>query len=278
CARHRLVADAAAAMAFAGQIGFPMVVKPPAGAGARDTFRVNDELMLRQALTAAPPAPGRPVLLEEFIIGEEHSFDTVSIRGRHAWYSLSRYYPTPLEVMENPWIQWCVLLPREIDDPSFDEIRRLSSRALDALGMVTGLSHMEWFRRKDGTVAISEVGARPPGAQFVSLMSYAHDMNFYRAWAELMVFESFDPPERRYAVGAVYLRGQGRGRVKAIHGLDEAQRELGHLVAEVHLPSFGQAQASSYEGQGFVILRHPETEVVQQALGRVLALVRVEMG
>ncbi|MDX1388117.1 MAG: ATP-grasp domain-containing protein [Acidobacteriota bacterium] len=278
CARHHLAADAREALEFAGRIGFPLVVKPPAGAGARDTFRVNDEAMLRQALAAAPPAPGRPVLLEEFITGEEHSFDTVSIRGRHEWHSVSRYYPTPLEVMENPWIQWCVLLPRKIDDPSFDEIRKVAGRALDALGMVTGLSHMEWFRRENGTIAISEVGARPPGAQFVTLMSYAHDMNFYKAWAELMVFESFEPPERRYSVGAAFLRGQGRGRVKAIRGLDEAQRELGHLVAEVKLPSFGQARASSYEGEGFVILRHPETEVVKQALARVLSLVRVELG
>jgi hypothetical protein len=108
-------------------------------------------------------------------------------------------------------------------------------------------------------------------------MSYAHDMNLYTAWARLMVFETFEPPERRYAAGAAYLRGQGRGRVRAIHGLDEAQRELGHLVAEVKLPQFGQTPASSYEGEGYVILRHPETEVVKQALARVVGLIRVEL-
>jgi D-alanine-D-alanine ligase-like ATP-grasp enzyme len=277
CARHALVDGAAAAHRFAREVGYPMVVKPPAGAGARDTFRVDDAGMLQQALAAAPPAPGRPVLMEEFITGEEHSFDTVSLHGRPVWHSLSRYYPTPLEVMENPWIQWCVLLPREIDEPGYEEIRDVATRALDALGMQTGLSHMEWFRRADGSVAVSEVGARPPGAQFTTLMSYAHDMNLYTAWARLMVFETFEPPERRYAAGAAYLRGQGRGRVRAIHGLDEAQRELGHLVAEVKLPQFGQTPASSYEGEGYVILRHPETEVVKQALARVVGLIRVEL-
>ena len=277
CARHALVDGATAAHSFAREVGFPVVVKPPAGAGARDTFRVDDDRQLRQALAAAPPGPGRPVLMEEFITGEEHSFDTVSLRGRPVWHSLSRYYPTPLEVMENPWIQWCVLLPREIDEPGYDEIRSVATRALDALGMETGLSHMEWFRRADGSVAVSEVGARPPGAQFTTLMSYAHEMNLYTAWARLMVFETFEPPERRYAAGAAYLRGQGRGRVRAIHGLDEAQRELGHLVVEVRLPQLGQAPASSYEGEGYVILRHPETEVVKQALARVVSLIRVEL-
>ena len=65
--------------------------------------------------------------------------------------------------MRNPWIQWSVLLPREIDGPQYDDIRQVAFRALDALGMETGLSHLEWFRRKDGSIAISEVAARPPG-------------------------------------------------------------------------------------------------------------------
>ena len=41
----------------------------------------------------------------------------------------------------------------------------LNARALAALGMGTGLSHMEWFLRKDGSPVVSEVGARPPGAK-----------------------------------------------------------------------------------------------------------------
>src|SRR6185369_14190103 len=113
-------------------------------------------------------------LLEEFVKGDEHSFDSVCIGGELRWHSITRYLPGPLEVLQNPWIQWCVLLPREVDDPRYDPIRKEAARALKALGMTTGLSHMEWFRREDGSVAISEVGARPPGAQITTLMSYAH--------------------------------------------------------------------------------------------------------
>ena len=83
--------------------------------------------------------------------------------------------------------------------------------ALKALGMGTGISHMEWFRRNDGSVAISEIAARPPGAQFTTLISYAHDFDMYKAWARLLVFEEFTPPRRDYACGIVFLRGQGTG-------------------------------------------------------------------
>ena len=52
----------------------------------------------------------------------------------------------------SPWIQWCVLLPREVDAAALRRHPRASpSPALDALGMDTGLSHMEWFRRPDGS-------------------------------------------------------------------------------------------------------------------------------
>ena len=140
------------------------------------------------------------------------------------------------------------------------------------------MSHMEWFRRRDGSIAISEVGARPPGAQFTTLISYAHELDFYTAWARLECGLGFDPPPRRYAVGGAYLRGQGTGRhVVEVQGLDEAQQELGPLVVEARLPQRGQPRSDGYEGDGYVILRHPDTSVVERGLARLLELVKVEV-
>jgi hypothetical protein len=280
CARHRLAATREDAVAFAREVGFPLIVKPPSGAGAQATTKVDDLPALEAAVAGATPTPERPVLLEEYMTGDEHSFETVSVRGRAVFHSLTHYYPTPLEVLRNPWIQWCLVLPREVEEPQYDDIRAAAFRALTVLGMDTGLSHMEWFRRPDGSIAISEVAARPPGAQITTVVSRAHDFDFVAAWARLMVFGEFSAPPRKYAVGAAYLRGQGPGdgRVKAIYGLDQVQRELGSLVVDAKLPSPGQAPTGSYEGEGFVILRHPQTAVVQQALQRLISLVRVELG
>ena len=168
--------------------------------------------------------------------------------------------------------------PREVDDARYDDIREAGSRALQVLGMETGLSHMEWFRRRDGSIAISEVAARPPGAQITTLNSRAHDIDFVRAWAQLMVFGTFERPMRKYAVGVAFLRGQGSGRIQEVHGLDQIGREMGSLVVDVKIPSAGQAPAASYEGDGYIILRHPETAVVMQALQRLISVVRVELG
>ncbi|MEZ5962703.1 MAG: ATP-grasp domain-containing protein [Planctomycetota bacterium] len=278
CARHCLATSAAAALDFARALDGPIVVKPPAGAGAKNTFRVDRAPDLEAYLRSAPPSPASPVLLEEFVRGREFSFDSVTLGGRHVFHSVSCYFPTPLEVLQQPWIQWRVVLPRAIDGPQFAAIRQAGPRALSALGVGCGVTHMEWFLRSDGSIAISEVAARPPGAQFMTLMSYAHGIDFYRAWAELMVHDRFAPPPRLYATGAAYLRGQGKGKVLRVHGVEQMRRELGPLLVEVRLPEVGQSPSGSYEGDGHVILRHADTRVVEEGLQRVVSTVRVELG
>lgn len=277
CARHRLAGTVDDAVGFANVTGFPLVMKPPTGAGAVSTFRVDAMPQLLGALASAPPSPGNPVLLEEFIVGEEHSFETISLNGKHVWHSLTHYYPTPLTVVENPWIQWSVVLPREVDAPQYDDIRVAARKALTVLGMQTGISHMEWFRRKDGSVAISEVAARPPGAQITTLMSRAHDFDALQAWARAMVFDEFTPPERKYAVGAAYLRAQGQGRIVAVHGVEAVLRAVGDLIVEARMPHIGAAPSTSYEGDGFVIVRHPDTKRVEQAVLTIVSNIRVEL-
>ncbi|MEZ4294363.1 MAG: ATP-grasp domain-containing protein [Polyangiaceae bacterium] len=276
CARHRTVRSENELWTAAADIGFPLVVKPPSGAGAVSTFRANSAEQLRERLKDLVPTPDHPVLVEELVIGNEHSFETISASGRHVWHSLTHYYPTPLEVLQNPWIQWSVVLPREIDDARYDDIRAAAYRTLDVLGMDTGLSHMEWFRRPDGSIAISEVGARPPGAQFTTLVGFAHEIDFCYAWARLMVTGEFDPPRRRFAAGIAYLRGQGEGSVRSITGIDRVEREVGHLVVSSKLPAIGQGRNTGYEGDGFLIVRHESTQVVEQTLKHIISTVRVD--
>ena len=93
-----------------------------------------------------------------------------------------------------------------------------------------------------------------------------------------MVYGEFDPPERRYAAGAAFLRGQGSGRVVRIHGLEEAGARTRRARDDAKLPQIGQTPTSSYEGEGYVLLRHPETRRVEDALLQLISLVRVELG
>jgi hypothetical protein len=92
-----------------------------------------------------------------------------------------------------------------------------------------------------------------------------------------MIFGTFEIPRRKFAVGAAFLRGQGTGRVRGIHGLDIVEREFGALICDFRLPYQGQVPTGSYEGEGYILLRHRETAMVVNALRRLISVVRVTL-
>ena len=279
CARHRLLRSWRDAEAFIAEIGLPLVLKPPAGMGCKATWRVRTVDELRGALTAIHASPESPALAEELLVGKEFSFETITIGGEVRFQSLSRYLPTPLEVMETPWIQWVCVLPRDISGDEWTDATELGIRAVNALGLDTGFTHMEWFRRDNGTLAIGEIAARPPGANIVRMTGLAHDADMYRAWARATVDDAFDGPyERKYAVGCAYLRGVGRGRVLRVTGVERAQQLVGRHVAEARLPQPGAPRSDSYEGDGHVIVRDPDTNVVLQAMKTIVETIQVHYG
>jgi hypothetical protein len=62
-----------------------------------------------------------------------------------------------------------------------------------------------------------------------------------------------------------------------VHGVEDLQRRLGHLVVEARLPAPGQPASPDYTGEGYVIVRHPETAVVRDALQQIVEGIRVEL-
>lgn len=251
-------------------VGFPLILKPLDGAGAVATKRIQTMVGLQEALKTM----GRPLIAETFLSGAEHSCEVFVRDGQPVFGSPTRYLPSALEVADNPYLQWVVHLPRNED--AFQEPYQVIKRAVVALGMQSGLAHVEWFRMPDGRICIGEIAARPPGAHFMELHGYAYATNWFDAWANLVVRDVFIGPwKRQWSVAGVYLRGAGNGRVVAVDGLDRAQATMGVHVVKAQLPKVGQPRKSGYEGEGFVVIRHRDDEVVRRAALSLIQTVRV---
>jgi biotin carboxylase len=275
-ARNAILRTLSDAKAFAERVGFPMVLKPVQGMGAKSTFRIRNVGQLLTTLNSLGVGHGREVLAEEFLRGKEFSFETITVGGEVKLHSISHYLPTCLEAVENPWIQWCCLLPRDISGKEYDQARRIGWGAIEALGLKDGVTHMEWFQRPDGSLAIGEIAQRPPGANISLMTGLAHDFDLYRAWARAVIDGEFEAKtERKYAVGSAFLRGMGHGRVAHVTGVRETHEAVGSLIAEAKLPTLGAMRSDSYEGDGYVVVRHPDTEVVRKALKFIIDTIRV---
>ncbi|MBK6532423.1 MAG: ATP-grasp domain-containing protein [Deltaproteobacteria bacterium] len=286
-ARSVLVRSLRELALFVGHVGYPVIVKPQAGLGSRATFRVESpEDIAALASKGALPTDAQPLQVEEFVRAREHTCETVTVRGVPVWRSGTRYFPTPLEVLETPWVQYCVLLPRDAHEEPWAGFAPTNAAALAALfgehagsAAGTALTHMEWFLREDGTALVNEVGARPPGVHIMPMMGLAHETDMVRDWAELIAFDRFAPKARRWAAGAAFFRGQGRGtRVVSVQGVEDAVAAAGDALVEMRAPKVGAARAEGYEGEGWAIVKHATTEGAKRALKALIEHVQVRYG
>jgi carbamoylphosphate synthase large subunit len=81
CAQSTRATTPGEAREFATKVGYPLIVKPPAGAGASGTYRVRDDDALERVIRESGLADGEAMAVEEFIEGHEGFIDTVTVNG-----------------------------------------------------------------------------------------------------------------------------------------------------------------------------------------------------
>ena len=244
----------------AEEIGFPLILKPIAGAGSADTYQVRTQAELDETL---PKLRGvKEASCEEYIEGEEFTFDTVCIGGEPAYENIAQYLPKPIEARSLEWVSPVIITVRDMDQARLAPGVRLARKVLGALGMGDGFTHMEWFLTPRGEAIFGEIGCRPGGAHLVDQMNYTSDIDLFREWARVSCWRKFEAPaERKYNVGIVFKRAQGQGRITRIEGLGDWLRGAGSWVVEEKLLKPGTPRRNwknTLLSDGFVIVRHPE--------------------
>jgi formate-dependent phosphoribosylglycinamide formyltransferase (GAR transformylase) len=267
------VGSAAEARAFAGQVGFPLILKPRSGAGAAGTMRADSAADLDHALGVFGGEGVESIAMEEFIEGHEGFYDTITVNGQVALDFASHYYPNVLEAMRTRWISPEFISTNRIDTaPEYAELREMGRRVIGALGIGTSATHMEWFFGPKG-LKFSEIGCRPPGVGAWDLYSAGNEMDIYREWAMAIVNgETGSAPSRRYASGMVALRPDRDGQITGYTGVEELQREHGEWVIDAHLPPPGtptQPVEAGYMANAYVRMRHPDYDAVRGMLDNV---------
>ena len=212
CARHALAEDAAAVWSLAQVAGFPLVVKPPAGAGAKATFRLDSAEQLARG-AGERPARARPAVDG----GGVHPRRRAVVRHRvdRRPPGLALAHPLPADAARGA-------APARGSSGASCCRARSTSRATTTSApppspastrSACGPASRTW----SGSAATTARWRSPRSARVrrarrsPASCATRHDFDFYDSWARLMVFETFTPPARKYAAGAAFLRGQGDG-------------------------------------------------------------------
>jgi len=278
CAQSARVEKVADAEAFAKKVGYPLICKPLDAAGASGTHKVSSDAELATALDALRVAQGRTIAIEEFLEGHEGFYDTVSVCGKVAIDFASHYFPNVLEAMRTRWISPQIVCTNRIDGDAYKELRAMGQQVIEALGIWTSPTHMEWFQGPKG-LKFSEIGCRPPGVGVWDLYCAANDFDLYAAWGHAIVHEKVPfKPSRKYAAGMIALRPDRDGVISHYDGLDEIQRRFKEWILDVHTPAAGtatQGVESGYMGNAYLRMRHPDYDTLRNMLSTVGETVKV---
>jgi biotin carboxylase len=260
--RHQRANTAKACWEAAERIGYPLILKPIDGAGSAHTYRVETPDELRKALTQLAQIP--EVSVEEFIDGEEYTFDALTAKGQVLYHNIAWYRPRPLVARTLEWVSPQVIALRDVGGPELAGGTEMGLKVLKALGFESGFTHMEWYRKADGEVVFGEIGARPPGARQVDQMNYACDFDSFAEWARIVCYGVMEATiERKYNVATIFKRAQGQGRIHHIEGLDLIRRELGPALVWENLLPVGAERRNWLQtlvSDGFILLRHPDLQ------------------
>ena len=248
-------------------------VKPIDGAGSADTYRLDSGQELGEVLPLLRHIP--EVSVEEFIDGEEFTYDTVCADGSILFDNVMWYRPRPLQMKMHEWISPTSIVLRDLSVHDLQGGLQMGAEVLAALGFRSGFTHMEWYLKSDGEAVFGEIGGRPPGARAVDLMNYATDGDVYVAWAEAVVHGRLSQPlERRYNSGCVFKRAEGVGRITHMEGLDRLLSEYGEHVVLVDLLPIGAPRRdwrAVLISDGMIMVRHRELQPVIEMTERFAA-------
>ena len=266
---------------FAAATGYPLIIKPPAGAGASGTYRVRDSEALERVIQESGLADGQAVAVEEFIEGHEGFIDTVTINGEVGHEFITHYYPNVLEAMRQRWISPQMVATNRVDAPGYKEVRELTRKVIKILEIGTSATHMEWFFGPKG-LKFSEIGCRPPGVGQWDVYNAANEFDLYFEWACAIVQgKTHRPPSRRFAAGMIALRPERDGHISGYSGVDEIGNRFGDCIVAAHLPEIGtptQPVEAGYMANAWMRVRHPDYDELRRILNAIGETVRVHAG
>ena len=194
------------AKAFIAKTGYPVIVKPEIGVGALATYKLENEEDLEKFYA---DLPYHPYVMEEFITGNIASYDAViNSKGEPLFESMTCWPPSIMDIV-NKRLDLAYYVAADMPE-SLRKMGRAAVRAFDVKGRFV---HMEFFcltKAKPGLGDVGdfvalEVNMRPAGGYTPDMMDYAHSLDVYQIWADMVVYDrcvhDFDGP-RSYCIYA----------------------------------------------------------------------------
>lgn len=170
------------ALAIAGRLGYPLIVRPSYVLGGRGMEIVHDELMLREYVAAAiDVTPDRPILIDKFLE------DAIEAEADAISDGTEVFVPAVMEHIELAGIHSgdsaCVIPPVTIPQKHIDTIVEYTRRIAVEMNVV-GLMNIQYAICKDKVYILE---ANPRASRTVPLVSKVCNLSMARVATQLVL-------------------------------------------------------------------------------------------
>ena len=238
CARGLVPDSLQEALSFAKEVKYPVVLKPNIGVGAASTYRIHNDAELIPYFSNVPDCGW---IIEEFIDGEICTFDGLANRSGEAVFFTSMVYSGGVMDIVNQDDHVYFYTLREIPP----DLEALGQKLLKIFPVKERFFHFEFFRRPSTQELVAlEVNLRPPGGPSVDMFNFAHDIDLYHEWSNIVLHDHFNAPiERKYFCCYVGRKFNKSYRYTHQEILNQFGSELLH---HAHLPGVFQKAMGDY--------------------------------
>ena len=227
-ARYHIVEGYDDAVAFANEVGYPVVVKPDNGVGASHTYRLRSDEEVRFFIDTKDD---NIYVMEEQVNGVVCTYDAIIGAQGQPLFESGNYTPCSLMDVVNDNAESIYYLHKEIPE----KIRKAGLKTVKAFGVKSRFVHLEFFELnqdqeglgKKGDIIGLEVNMRPAGGYTPDMYNYAYETDVYKIWADMIVFDESTKPQGNRHYCAFVGRRDGRSYVMS-H--DAIMEKYGHCM------------------------------------------------
>ncbi len=195
-----------AAKRFSEEAGYPLFVKPDVGVGATDSYKINNADELNNFYQK--PNYGDYVI-EEFVTGDICTYDAIiNSKGEPLVESMCVCPPSIADIVNNN-LDSTYYVEKDINE----NLRFWGRQTVKAFDVRSRMVHLEFFRLNRAHIGLGnpgdfvalEVNMRPGGGFTPDMINYAHEVDVYKIWAEMVAYDERrlpDPHDDYYCVFA----------------------------------------------------------------------------
>lgn len=243
-ARLHNVTNLDAAKDFVKEVGYPVIVKPDVGVGANDTYKLESDDELEGFFQNLPEVP---YVMEEYITGNIFSYDAIlDNKCQPLMESCTAWPPSIMNIVTDK-LDLAYFVRADVPK----KLQEIGRKTVKAFNVKSRFVHLEFFQLTKAKKGLGEVGdyvglevnMRPAGGYTPDMINYAHSLDVYKIWADMVTDNKRIQPDLKDDYFCVYA-GR-RDQFSYVHSPEEIMKTYGNNIVmaermpEMMVPQMG---------------------------------------